>query len=155
MTEGTTNVDLYNLRSRLAKNREQLKNDSSRYLEVQSCMDDVVQQFSEHKTTATDKMQQLEDRLSQLESKKILTFEDVDQKLNEFCSVSLLPTIQELCDDLENAITEFKSTKQKVDALTKVRQIEEDSMSLASQDIKPASRSLSAKPLQLQKKTRF
>jgi predicted nuclease with TOPRIM domain len=155
--ENTANTDLYNLRQRMQKNRESLQQTNNKYIEVM----DKVDTLSSSVDTLLNKIDALElvqkqcsDKLVELETKPQLTFSDISTKISEWSSAELQPVLDELCDDMENALTEVKLVKQKqqqqLQQQISFAKVEEDAISVV--DVRPSTAKPVVKPLQLQKK---
>lgn len=151
-----TNTDLYNIRGRIAKNRQELQHSNSKYLELNAMIDNmksVLDQVEERFKALSDSLSDVVLRVNEIE-KNQLTFSDVKSQITEFSSAELQPVLNELCDDIENAISEVKLVKQKQCQLLQFQKLEEDVTCVDVRSASSAGKSL-VKPLQLQKKPRF
>jgi chromosome segregation ATPase len=152
MTETTDlhksgNTDLYNIRERMSKQRENIQSYNSKYLELTQKLDESKQQHDLLVLTVEQliaKNQELEDKINEK-----CSFVDIETKINEWSSAELQPVLNELCNDIENAISEVKLVKQKqLQSLESFSKMESDNVNLAKTG--PF-----VKTLQLQKKTRL
>lgn len=151
-----TNTDLYNIRGRIAKNRQELQQSNSKYLELNAMIDNmksVLDNTEERFKALSESLNDVVLRVNEIE-KNQLTFSDVKSQITEFSSAELQPVLNELCDDIENAISEVKLVKQKQSQLLQFQKVEEDLTCVDVRSASSAGKPL-VKPLQLQKKPRF
>ena len=150
------NTELYNLRNRIAKNRENLKDNTQKYVEVNTNLDTVKTTLDNVKSAVDmhdNKVSELEQNIKQLQDKQTLTFDDMQKTISEWSKAELQPILDELCNDIESCIAEVKLFKSKVDKMV-IRPIDDDMIS-NNGDLKSLSVSKIGNPaskLQLQKK---
>jgi archaellum component FlaC len=159
--EVNTNLDLYNLRTRLQKNRENLQQTNEKYVEVATKLDTIkashdgvvsdVGQLADKCVQLEDKQNELSDKLEEMK-KTMITFEDIAKKISEWSGAELQPVLNELCDDIENAISEVKLVRAKqLQTQQSFNKVEEDNLN----SINVTSVKQPMKSLQLQKKGRL
>lgn len=156
--ENTANTDLYNLRQRMQKNRESLQQTNNKYIEVVDKVDSLkssVDILLSRIDALETQQKQCADKVLELDTKPQLTFSDVASKISEWSSAELQPVLDELCDDMENAITEVKLVKQKqqqqLQQQLSFSKVEEDAISVV--DVRPSTAKQPMRALQLQKKS--
>lgn len=154
-TVNTANTDLYNLRQRMAKNRESMQQSNNKYVEVVASIDNLKSTIDDliARLDAMDGVQKAcDERVTQIENKPVVNFSDVSQKISEWSSAELQPILDELCSDIENAITDVKIVKQQQQKQLAFNRVEDDALS--SVDVRPSTAKPTIKSLQLQKKSR-
>lgn len=102
------NDDLYNIRQRMSANREQLRDANSKYLDMQAQHNELL-----------SKVSNVENVLSSVQGQTQLTFEDFSSFLSEWCSSTLQPVLDELCEDLEKLTRDSKEYGDRLQKLEK------------------------------------
>lgn len=151
------NTGLYGFRERLTKNREHLKSHEQKYLQLEEKMDKLTNTHDELDkkiNSVVEKQGELYVLLYKIQS-DLLTYDSVKETINDWSNAELQPVLNELCDDMENVMSEVKLLKQKqlnsFNSFTKMES-DLDTQSVQSIQIKPSPQ---VKHLTLQKKTRM
>lgn len=153
MEEG--NTTLYAFRERLQQNRSSLQSVNEKYLKLDEKLDKLQTSCDDYEkklNLVIDKQNDVLSKVDKLQSES-LSYDNVKEAINEWSNAELQPVLNELADDMENCITEFKQLKQKQNlAFNSFNKMEND---IDTQSVQSTKQSPQVKTLQLQKKTRL